>query len=396
MNVATPSNTVFTTWATSLLFPLLAYASIAAADEGTVVGRTESARVMDTFTPAVLYRPTERAAAARLPQGLSVNARYAAVQIGGAQRACVIDGDVDHGYTITLDMNGDGDLSDDAAVAFPLDRDKRMLEATFEYGDPPSPSRLAVLLDKEGRPREWIHMHILTEWWGQITVGGRNVKFVLTGFDGDYDYERQGVFFDLDGNGVVDTTDRYSNERVEVGTGNVTIDDMTYELKVDPHGGSITLTLLSAPDECQPPPPSLDPGALAPDFTFQDLEGVERRLSGYRGRIVLLYFGGTWCGPCRQETPELVKAYAAFRDQGFEIVGINKGDERETILAYCKERGIQWTQIMQSEDGPILQLYRVGGYPTSFLLDVDGRIIMRPVRGQDLSKKLKAIMMRRP
>ncbi len=368
-----------------------------AASETTLVGFTGKPHLTaNTFSPVRLSRNPEYVLGSPSPKNPPKNVMYGSIRLGGTSRPYQVRGDSQRGYTIVLDLNGNGDLADETAVTLtatgkPYRRPgfPAPLEVTFEYGDPLTPLKLVLQLDENGEPNETIHRYFFTERRGELTVGGRIVRFVLLGVGGIYDDLGKTVFFDLNADGAIDTSDRYSIERVDVRTGYVIIDGTAYEFAVDPYGDYISLT---AAMQSLPQPHSLDPGVLAPDFSFLDLAGFEHRLSDYRGRVLLLYFWGTWCPPCRSETPDLVKAYAAFKDQGFEIVGINKRDDQRTIEAYMNEHGVEWTQNMQGEDGPILELYRVVSYPMSFLVGRDGRIVARPVRAKDLAAQLEHIV----
>ncbi len=113
----------------------------------------------------------------------------------------------------------------------------------------------------------------------------------------------------------------------------------------------------------------------APDFSFIDIDGVEGALSDYRGEVVLLEFWGSWCGPCRVDTPKLVELYDSFNPLGFEILAVNRGETSEIVNRYNAKHGVTWRQVLQAEDGPILQQYDVRTYPTYILIDRDGNIV---------------------
>jgi len=133
---------------------------------------------------------------------------------------------------------------------------------------------------------------------------------------------------------------------------------------------SLTAPVALAADHAE-----IDLGRLAPDFSFVDIDGAEGALSDYRGKVVLLEFWGSWCGPCRADTPKLVEIYDSFNPLGFEIVAIDRGETRETVNRYNAKNGVTWRQVLQAEDGPILEQYGVRTYPTYFLIDRDGKIV---------------------
>jgi len=132
----------------------------------------------------------------------------------------------------------------------------------------------------------------------------------------------------------------------------------------------------------------------APDFTTKDLAGNVVKLSGFKGKIVLLDFYAGWCGPCRTEMPNLVKLYAKYKDRGFEIVGISLDASAAKAKDYAKSAGITWTATWQAPGGwktPIVGQYGVRGIPATFLIDKEGRIMQAGLRGAALAKALADI-----
>ena len=120
-------------------------------------------------------------------------------------------------------------------------------------------------------------------------------------------------------------------------------------------------------------------GAQAPDFTATDLEGKTFSLSDYRGQWVLVDFWGSWCGPCRQGNPSLVKLYAQYKGKGFEIIGLAVNDKEENLRAAIAKDGITWRNVDLSQDknNPTLPtLYNLQGVPTKLLIDPEGHIEM--------------------
>ena len=132
----------------------------------------------------------------------------------------------------------------------------------------------------------------------------------------------------------------------------------------------------------------------APDFTTQDFAGNEVKLSGFKGKIVLLDFYAGWCGPCKAEMPNLKRLYAKYKDQGLEIVGISLDASLEKAKSYAKGEGITWTATWKAPGGwktPIVGLYGVRGIPAMFLVGKDGKIMKTGLRGPALAKALADI-----
>lgn len=124
---------------------------------------------------------------------------------------------------------------------------------------------------------------------------------------------------------------------------------------------------------------TIQEGAEAPDFTATDLDGKTFSLSDYRGQWVLVDFWGSWCGPCRQGNPSLVKLYAQYKGKGFEVIGLAVNDKEENLRAAIAKDGITWRNVDLSQDKntPTLPtLYNLQGVPTKLLIDPEGRIEM--------------------
>jgi thiol-disulfide isomerase/thioredoxin len=141
-----------------------------------------------------------------------------------------------------------------------------------------------------------------------------------------------------------------------------------------------------------PPRAILLPGYPAPLFSFIDLEGKKHDLQDYRGRIVLLDFWGTWCGPCVAAAPELVEIYQRYNPLGFDIIGIDCGDSEEKLLKFISEKNMSWLQTREQEGGPIQKTYRVVGYPTYYLIGKDGTIVSNQINISELPADLEKLL----
>jgi peroxiredoxin len=131
-------------------------------------------------------------------------------------------------------------------------------------------------------------------------------------------------------------------------------------------------------------------GKIAPDFTQNDILGNPITLSSYRGRYVLIEFWASWCAPCRVENPNIVEAYSKFHSKGFYILGVSMDDKRDKWEEAIKKDNLSWSQVSDLKEwqNSVRVLYGVEDIPTNFLVDKDGKIIARALRGDDLMKKL--------
>jgi len=134
-------------------------------------------------------------------------------------------------------------------------------------------------------------------------------------------------------------------------------------------------------------------GSEAPEFEVNDPLGKPIKLSSFRGKIVLVDFWASWCGPCRAENPNVVKAFNGYHDKGFEVLGVSLDKTKENWEKAIMADGLKWTQVsdLQYWNSPLAKLYNVTSIPTNFLLDKNGIIIGKSLRGDDLEKKLAEV-----
>ncbi len=134
-------------------------------------------------------------------------------------------------------------------------------------------------------------------------------------------------------------------------------------------------------------------GTLAPDFSEATPEGKNITLSQLRGKIVLIDFWASWCGPCRKENPNVVKVYEQYKSMGFEILSVSLDTDRQRWLDAIKADNLTWLHVsdLKGWQCAAAKLYGVSGIPFTVLLDKQGRIIGKNLRGAMLEAKLKEV-----
>ncbi len=323
------------------------------------------------------------------PDGLSPQARFGVnFVLEGRNRAWILDGDDAHGYIFYADINANGDLGDDPPYRFELiDGNyslRLQLPAKSKDGAETYPVIMKIVIDRIEPPGKTdkqlaLLMYGRTRRHGQFLFesGGGPLPFVIMGANGIYNWDYDWIYFDMDRDGTFNP----NVEGYQISEKYVNIGEVTYEFAVDRYGRSVTLTPLA---EKRPARAILLAGYPAPEFDFVDLQGVGRRLVDYRGKVVLLDFWGTWCGPCVASVPGLVAVYEKYRSKGFEIIGIASDDTREKLLAFTAEKRMNWPQTIESGNGPIATLYRITGWPSYFLIGADGRIVVAAPGGEKI------------
>ncbi len=139
---------------------------------------------------------------------------------------------------------------------------------------------------------------------------------------------------------------------------------------------------------------NLGPGRMAPDIAMSDPDGKTRRLSDLRGKVVMIDFWASWCSPCRMENPNVVRLYKKYHDKGFEIYSVSLDRNREQWLRAIEKDGLEWSNHVSDLNGWTSSggaTYGITSVPSTVLIDRQGRIIARNLRGEQLANKLKEI-----
>jgi peroxiredoxin len=134
-------------------------------------------------------------------------------------------------------------------------------------------------------------------------------------------------------------------------------------------------------------------GTLAPDFMQKDVSGKDVKLSSFRGKYVLLDFWASWCGPCRQENPNVVNAFNQYKEKNFTVLGVSLDRARDPWLKAIQDDKLTWTQLSDLKfwSNEVAVQYKIQSIPQNYLIDPDGKIVGKNLRGEQLRLKLENI-----
>lgn len=137
-------------------------------------------------------------------------------------------------------------------------------------------------------------------------------------------------------------------------------------------------------------------GSIAPDFIQNDPDGKPVRLSSFRGKYVLLDFWASWCGPCREENPNVVSVYDQYKDKNFTVLGVSldRPDAKKAWMKAIEDDKLSWTQVSDLKywKNAVALQYHIQAIPQNFLLDPKGKIIAKNLRGEELVQKLAELI----
>lgn len=140
----------------------------------------------------------------------------------------------------------------------------------------------------------------------------------------------------------------------------------------------------------------LDIGKVAPDFSAPNPEGKQVSLNDIKGKATIIDFWAAWCGPCRRENPNVVKVYEKYHDKGLEIISVSldRPGQKDKWLKAIEDDKLTWHHVsnLQYFNDPVAQQYNIQSIPATFILDADGKIVAKSLRGQALEDQIARML----
>ncbi len=135
-------------------------------------------------------------------------------------------------------------------------------------------------------------------------------------------------------------------------------------------------------------------GAAVPEISLPDVKDSVINLSSYKGKVVLIDFWASWCGPCRQANPSVVRLYKKYKGQGFEVFGVSLDNKKAAWVKAIKQDKIKYVQVIDTGgwNSTVAATYGVEQIPTNFLLDRNGNVVAIDAEGKELDKLVKDLL----
>ncbi|WP_111684200.1 redoxin domain-containing protein [Winogradskyella tangerina] len=176
-------------------------------------------------------------------------------------------------------------------------------------------------------------------------------------------------------------------------------DNLSDELKATTKGKSLNSIVKTLVEQSRKEA-ALAIGKIAPNFEAPNPDGEMISLDDIKGKVTIIDFWAAWCGPCRQENPNVVRIYEKYHDQGLEIIGVSldgqarQPNARQAWLSAIEKDGLTWNHVSNLKyfNDPVAKLYNIQAIPATFILDKDGKIVDRNLRGIRLENRIKELI----
>ena len=377
---------------------------------------TEGAAVkIGPYSPLKLALSTDKPAALKKAPQMTAPL-YGELKFAGKSYLIALDEPDGKDAMIYVDANGNGDLTDDPPavwnkkVSGTAGQQRTMYMGTFKLplSDGTSQVQLnAYRFDKNDPERASLKQTLLYypdyAYDGQITLNGQSHHAMLTNSAADGDFTSAGVdgrpgvrlMIDVNDNGRFD----YRGEIFDVNKP-FNIKGTSWKLADLTSAGTFKIAKSDVAVEEIPTPPNLAKGNAAVVFQAQDMDGKTVNFpADFKGKIVILDFWATWCGPCMGEVPGLVTAYNQFHPKGVEVLGVSldQADSADKVKKVAADNKMSWPQVYDGKywSSRVAQMYGIDEIPHPFLIDGDtGKIIAEGdiLRGDSLAKTLQSAL----
>lgn len=396
----------------------------AAPDEAihlTQIAKGASAKLGGYMPQRTTFAAEKPEGITKLPEGLTSPA-FGTINIGESGVHFVIDEPDGKPASLYIDANRNGDLTDDAPVEWKgrvtkgkdgkPDTTMYSGSAVIDIGekDKPFPASISMYrFDRNDPSRAALKSTLLYyndyAYQGEVTLGGTSYKVMLNDAMAKGDFRgatlaadapetaRSGVslLIDVNGNGKFESR----GEQFDIARP-FNIGGTTYEVSGMARDGSSFRIVKSSRTVAEiAPPPDHSIGKPITAFEAVDTQGKPVKFPGdYKGKIVLIDFWATWCGPCMKEMPNVVKAYAKHHENGFEILGVSLDNEKSVanMPDVMAKAGMTWRQIADGKywKAEVAQKYVINSIPATFLVDgTTGKILGANLRGEALDSAIE-------